>query len=429
IDKMAHENNLRVLDELIASKEQRRTSLLGGGGVAELRKQIAEIDAAIAERKNELREAGAGDRHQIQNQKYTLQSEILRLQAEERDTAAAIATAKNERDQASEEVERERANWHTVNDTEPAIDDTNTTCPTCGQELPADQIAAARETALANFNQDKAQKLGAITERGKAAKRRADLAIEKIAKLDQALAGIIAEKALRDAELQEIEATIAAQIATTTAPADDLQHKVLTAQKAQTEIELAELTRSSSTAIAAVDEEIAAKKAARAQSTEALQKLERYAQGGIRISQLKSQETKLATEYEKLEQELYLTEEFIKTKVELLEEKINGHFEHARFRMYNTFIAGGIEPTCETLFKGVPYGTNLNNGARINVGLDIIRTLSRHYSFEAPIFIDNAEAITQLIETPAQMIKLYHIPGIKELEVVVEQPAAPQEKK
>ena len=50
---------------------------------------------------------------------------------------------------------------------------------------------------------------------------------------------------------------------------------------------------------------------------------------------------------------------------------------------------------------------NLNNGARINVGLDIIRTLAKHYNFYPPIFIDNRESITELIDvSPQQTISL-----------------------
>ena len=54
----------------------------------------------------------------------------------------------------------------------------------------------------------------------------------------------------------------------------------------------------------------------------------------------------------------------------------------------------------------MPYGSGLNNGARINVGLDIIRTLSEHYGIKAPVFVDNAESVTDLIDPGTQMIKL-----------------------
>ncbi|MFS8536099.1 MAG: hypothetical protein FWJ65_13175, partial [Limnochordales bacterium] len=37
---------------------------------------------------------------------------------------------------------------------------------------------------------------------------------------------------------------------------------------------------------------------------------------------------------------------------------------------------------------------------------DIIRTLSEHYGFRAPIWVDNAEAVTRLIPVDSQVIRL-----------------------
>ena len=97
---------------------------------------------------------------------------------------------------------------------------------------------------------------------------------------------------------------------------------------------------------------------------------------------------------------------FIRTKVNLLEDRINSKFKYAKFKLFAEQINGGLTEVCETLFDGVPYSSGLNNAAKINVGLDIINTLSEHYGFSAPIFIDNAEAVTKLIATKAQTVSL-----------------------
>ena len=90
----------------------------------------------------------------------------------------------------------------------------------------------------------------------------------------------------------------------------------------------------------------------------------------------------------------------------MLDDKINSRFKFARFKLFETNINGGITEVCETTYKGVPYSGGLNNGARILVGLDIINTLSEYYNFSAPIFIDNAEAVTEEIKANGQIIKL-----------------------
>ena len=124
-----------------------------------------------------------------------------------------------------------------------------------------------------------------------------------------------------------------------------------------------------------------------------------------RTEELQAEERKLAAEFEELEQQLYLTEEFVRTKVRMLEDKINSKFKLARFKLFNTLVNGGIEECCETTFQGVPY-SNLNNGARLNIGLDIINTLADHYGFAPPVWLDNAEGVTNILPTKGQQIRL-----------------------
>ncbi len=60
----------------------------------------------------------------------------------------------------------------------------------------------------------------------------------------------------------------------------------------------------------------------------------------------------------------------------------------------------------------------LNNGMRVNVGIDIINTLSRHYGIHVPLFIDNAEAVTRLEDSTSQVIRLVVSEEDKELRIV-----------
>ena len=64
---------------------------------------------------------------------------------------------------------------------------------------------------------------------------------------------------------------------------------------------------------------------------------------------------------------------------------------------------------------GVPYSTGLNSGAKVNAGIDIINTLSRHYNAQVPLFVDNAESVTQLEQASTQVIRLIVSGADKEL--------------
>ncbi|MBO0558966.1 hypothetical protein EXQ37_03785 [Clostridium botulinum] len=126
-----------------------------------------------------------------------------------------------------------------------------------------------------------------------------------------------------------------------------------------------------------------------------------------RIAELEDLEKELSSKIAKLEGQEILAEEFIRTKVELLEEKVNSKFKYVKFKMFKDQINGGLEECCEPLVGGVPFTSNLNTAAKINAGIDIINTLSRFYGVRAPIFIDNRESVNKLIETDSQIINLF----------------------
>jgi hypothetical protein len=129
------------------------------------------------------------------------------------------------------------------------------------------------------------------------------------------------------------------------------------------------------------------------------------AKAQTRIERLQAEQRALGAEFERLEGHLALLDAFLKAKVSLLEESINSRFEIARFKLFNQLVNGGLEPCCEVLCGGVPFG-GANTGSRINVGLDIIRTLGEHFGLCLPVCADNAESVTALLPIPAQVIRL-----------------------
>ena len=103
----------------------------------------------------------------------------------------------------------------------------------------------------------------------------------------------------------------------------------------------------------------------------------------------------------------------------MLEKEVNNLFSKVNFTMFKEQINGGYEEVCYATIDGVPFD-DANNAAKINAGLDIIKTLQRVENVIAPIFIDNAESVTsfdELINT--QIIKLYVKENEKELTMEV----------
>ena len=116
---------------------------------------------------------------------------------------------------------------------------------------------------------------------------------------------------------------------------------------------------------------------------------------------------------------LFLLEEFTRYKTRYIEDGVNGLFRLAKFRLFREQANGGLEERCDVTFKGIPYGS-LNNGARINVGIDIINTLSRVYGVEVPLFVDNAESVTRIEKMKTQVIRLVVSEPDKELRCLYE---------
>jgi len=275
--------------------------------------------------------------------------------------------------------------------------------------LPEEKLEAAREIAQSAFNETKAKTLSSITINGKAKTTVIETNKELVKELADKLQAVqsaintllknkeIAEKALKDFDEQP-----------ETNAFDDMHYKrtplIQLKEDLEKQIE-AKKGEVDSDSIRDGEAQIEAIKIRiQAYNKELLQN-EANTRIDVRIKELTDQERKLSAEFEDLERQLYLTEQFIRTKVKMLEEKINSKFKVARFKLFEEQINDGLRETCVVTVNGVPY-PSMNNAARINVGLDICNTLSDHFKKSLPVFIDNAEAVSKLLPTAAQQIRL-----------------------
>mgnify|MGYP001237768192 CR=1 FL=1 len=126
----------------------------------------------------------------------------------------------------------------------------------------------------------------------------------------------------------------------------------------------------------------------------------------IRMSELSQEEKDLNIQIAALEGQQFLGEEFIRTKVELLESTINKKFKgEVSFKLFNNLINGGLEETCQALINGVPF-SDANTASKMNAGISILNTLCDYYKTNAPVFIDNSESINEIKDTNSQLILL-----------------------
>ena len=129
-----------------------------------------------------------------------------------------------------------------------------------------------------------------------------------------------------------------------------------------------------------------------------------------RIAELQELEKKLGADYERLQGNVYLCEQFVRTKVSMLDDRINSRFKSVRFGLFVEQQNGGLKECCDVLVPNeagvlVPYGM-ANNAGRINAGLEIIDALGQYWGISMPVFVDNAESVTRLQPIAAQVIRL-----------------------
>lgn len=315
----------------------------------------------------------------------------------------------------NKQLEEKRAAWMLEDSKELENFKADDVCPACGQSLPEDQIQAAKDAIIAAYNLDKSNRLEQIETEGKAINARLANAEKQKTILEKSV----------EVATTEID-VLAKKITTMEAEVNGINEKPieespvaksLLDEKGRVLIDIKSLEESSEPERIRLTEQRDQLRQDVAEFEQAAARQLARADGLKRIQELKNQEKTLATEYEQLERQTYLTEEFIRVKVNLLEARINSRFRLARFKLFDVQVNGALNECCETTYNGVPYNSGLNNGARINVGLDIIRTLSEHYGFSAPIFIDNAESVTSIIETESQQIRLVVSEKDKELRV------------
>ena len=297
---------------------------------------------------------------------------------------------------------------------------TATVCDCCGQDIPAHMQEEAIKKMEESYNADKSETLEKIQSDGIEIRNRVKYLSEQNDEIEKSME-IIKQEINKDTQsIDELKEEIKVLESNNTRVEDTDEYK-------QIDSDIQALKEQKGQSIQSISDDVnglieSKKEPLLNQQRDIKQKLDdiQLSQRAIeRIDELESRQEQLAQEYNDLEHATFLTEEFTKQKVKLMESSINDKFEITKFKLFNVLINEGVEDVCIALHNGVPYDSGLNNAARINVGLDIINALSKHYNFYAPIMIDNAESVTDVHNTTSQQIQLEVSKKDKELTVEV----------
>ena len=392
-DKVKLIRDIKTLSAGIDEVEKQKAIIQNGFSSTEKESKIRDINRQLEAQRSKV----LSDYHkQKQHLRGEYEASLTKLKMVEVDRDRCA----DRRDELNKDIEREFKRIATLQsefDMFNAQQFNKESCPTCGQALPADKQAVLE----AEFNTNKSKKLeewkglieSAVKLKGNYEEQQEIMA----SKIDSLTTEASQYNDAYNVKFKEYEAYSEPNLE------DDPVYADLKAQLFLLEIDNEPGTEGEE--LAKLDEELSSMKSKKAGLETELNKFKLIDDINHRIIELENQQQKLVAEKNALDEASFLMDEFIKAKVNMLEENINSRFKLARFKMFNVMLNGNVEECCETTYKGVPY-RSMNNAARINVGLDIINALTSYYKVNAPVFIDNAEAVTDFITVNSQTIKL-----------------------
>ena len=107
---------------------------------------------------------------------------------------------------------------------------------------------------------------------------------------------------------------------------------------------------------------------------------------------------------------LYQLDLINKKKNEMLSADINSHFELVEFKLFDYLKNGDYKECCVPTVKGKDLSVSTNTGLEMLMKLDIIKGLQKFYEQFYPVFLDNAECLSdeskKSINMNCQMIYL-----------------------
>lgn len=403
-------STLTSLNKELSKKNDEITSLKNGGGVAERKLKIAEINGSIQELCNKQSMSDGEEIQGLLKKRLTHQSKLSDMKSGTKRLVDGIYDLRDKIRILERENATLREEWTKVDN----LIFIEKSCPTCGQYLPDDQIEAAK----LKFNENKAKQLESINATGKDNVTEINRLKDSIKANDKKHNELCHKIVIEEKEVSLIDDKLETLNDNTDPSVEDSpEYKKLISKREAVEQEIADIEQGNSdakaklvTAKCEIEEKIK-------EQNSYLANIEAAHKANDRIQELKQQEKDLSVQLETLEKHLFLIESFIRAKVSMLEERINDKFDLVSFRLFKIQINEGLQETCEITVNGVPY-QDLNSAARIQAGLDVIKTLSKYYNFYPCLFIDNAESVTQIPEMDAQVISLVVSESDKQLRVV-----------
>lgn len=362
----------------------------------------------------QLRELEAENAAHLASQRVPVEDETPAL-------TAALDRAKREADRLTRTIAQERdlvlngetrlddyrARWRAI-DAEVFTDEH---CPTCGQVFPAERLAESR----AAFAEHQKQRKDALLEDSKMVKQGIAAAKDRLLTAETALK--TAQDELQKAQIALDSYTPPVEVVPGNLPDYDRRKGAILTLIADADKRIDRLNSDTEQERRRLETALSAVTAEKLTHDAVLAKEQTLADTRRRIADLQAEQRTAAAEVEQMDRLIAMCEEFTRYRVQAITESVNSRFRLTRWQLFTEQVNGGLADCCEPMDSNGTAFEGTNNAMKINIGMDIIDTLSEFYGVRVPLFVDNAESVTHLQPIGSQVVRLVVSEQDKELRI------------
>lgn len=346
----------------------------------------------------------------------------LRLKKSEKESSIRIIGMEldnhiREAQQAKADLDRARQDYPRIKEMEwddsglkaieaETFNDSDTICPTCGQELPEEQVSKLKssfeekkkariETELTkkkNWESAKQNQLKGTCDLGNSASAKLKKTNEEISKLQSEI-GVAQDEVAELTKQIEEEQSKFTELPESVDMSNDEEYLAVTARIAELEEKLKsfedvpgkkqELRMQISNVMKQISNVDADIKIAQAAVTEKEK----------RVAEMNEELKDLGQVQADIEKNIDTVLNFSIQKNKALAEKINPYFKHFQFSFLDYTIDGNPVETCKMICNGIDYNSGLNHSDKILCEVDLLNGLQEMNGLNLPIWIDDSESI------------------------------------
>ena len=362
---------------------------------------------------NQLRELEAENNAHLASQRVPVEDETPVL-------TAALDRAKCEADRLTRTVAQERdlvlngetrlddyrARWRAID-----AETCGTTCPVCHQPLPQDMLETSQDAFAAHQKQRK----DALLEDSKMVKQGIAAAKDRLLTAETALK--TAQDEVQKAQISLDSYTPPVEVMPENLPDYDRRKGAILTLIADADKRIDRLTSDTEQERRRLETALSAVTAEKLRHDAVLAKEQTLSDTRRRIADLQAEQRTAAAEMEQMDRMIAMCEEFTRYRVQAITESVNSKFRLTRWRLFTEQVNGGLADCCEPMDMNGSTFEGTNNAMQINIGMDIIETLSAHFGRRVPLFVDNAESVTHLQPIGSQVVRLVVSEQDKELRI------------